>query len=363
MNYQSQTLQVRREALAETRVDTSAVGAPKEGEIVVAVDKFALTANNITYAIVGERIGYWQFFPAADDWGVIPVWGFADVVESAHPDITVGERLYGYWPMGTHLTMQPVGVSARRLFDGSAHRRELPKTYNGYARVSHEEGYDSALDNARMLLFPLYATSYCLYDFLLANEWFGAEQVLVLSASSKTAIGLGYALADDDSGRHAVGVTSPGNVERVTALSLYDSVASYDDLAAIDADKPTVIIDMSGNGNILAELHGLLGENMRYTSNVGVTHYAHNRMAEGFIAERSKMFFAPGHMEMRAAEWGPGEFERRALAFWHNAATRSDSWLNYEHASGMAALTEHYRKQLGGDFDPHTGLIVNPTGD
>ena len=91
--------------------------------MLAKIDRFAFTANNVTYGVVGERIGYWKFFPVADEgWGIIPVWGFADIVESKSQDVrSVGERLYGYWPMATHLVMAPDRVKETRLTDGAAH--------------------------------------------------------------------------------------------------------------------------------------------------------------------------------------------------------------------------------------------------
>ena len=48
------------------------------------MDAFALTTNNITYAVFGAAMQYWDFFPTADPdvWGCVPVWGFAEVVET-----------------------------------------------------------------------------------------------------------------------------------------------------------------------------------------------------------------------------------------------------------------------------------------
>ena len=98
------------------------------------VDRFALTANNITYGVVGERIGYWAFFPPQDNadggWGIIPVWGFADVVRSRCAEIPEGTRLYGYFPMASHWVMRPARVTEARMIDGSDHRQALPPVYN-----------------------------------------------------------------------------------------------------------------------------------------------------------------------------------------------------------------------------------------
>ena len=354
------TLEVRKDDLSKTRVTEHDVSALADGQVLCAIDRFGLSANNITYGVVGEKIGYWQFFPAEDGWGVIPTWGFADVVESKHPDVAVGERLYGYWPMGTHLVIEPGKVGEARLVDGIAHRSALPPVYNSYARCSHEPHYEPALDDARMLLFPLYATSYCLYDYLLDNDFFGAAQVIIPSASSKTAIGLAYALAGDDGGRPVIGLTSSGNVARVESLGLYTQTIAYDDLASVDASVPSVIVDMSGNGAVLAALHKHLGDNMRFTSNVGLTHYDENQMAEGFIAERSQMFFAPAHIQKRTKEWGPGVFDRRAYGFWRDAAVKSADWLRYEHRAGIEALEGAYREVLAGSTAPDVGIIITP---
>lgn len=352
------TLEVRKDDISRTRIAERQQPNLKDGEILVKIDRFALTANNITYGVVGEKIGYWKFFPADEGWGVIPVWGFADVQESNCADVRVGERLYGYFPMGTHLVMKPEKVKPDRMVDGAAHRAGLPPVYNAYARTMAEAHYDPAMDNERMLLFPLYATSFCLYDYLVDNKWFGAGQILISSASSKTAIGLAMALADDKTSPDAVALTSAGNLGTVSRLRLYSSVHAYDDIASIESSVPTVIVDMSGNGRVLSDLHRHFGDNMRYCSNVGVTHYEENQMGPDFIRERSAMFFAPGHIQKRAAEWGPGVFEKKAFVFWRDAAVRSRSWLKFEKALGMKGLEAAYLRVLKGESSPDCGVIV-----
>ena len=350
--------EIRKNDLSVSRVTEQETPAIEDGEILARVERFALTANNISYAVAGEKLGYWNFFPLEGNWGLIPVWGFANVVESKHPDVDVGERLYGYWPMGTHLVMQPGKLRSDQLRDMSAHRADLAAVYNSYARTSGEAHYDAAMDDERMLLMPLYVTSYCLYDFLVANEFFEAAQVVVPSASSKTAIGLAYALKDDSSSPPCIGITSAASRERVTGLGLYDAVLAYEDLVEVDNKQATVIVDMSGNGRVLSELHRHLGENMRFTSNVGLTHYDAAQMGPDFIRERSSMFFAPGHIQRRAEEWGPGEFQKRAYAFWHSVALKSRDWLNIEHLPGVDNIQNAFERVRDGHVSPDTGLVV-----
>ena len=360
-----QQFQVRKDDLSRHRLvdaDTPQIG---DGEVLVRVDRFALTANNVTYGVVGEKIGYWNFFPPAENddggWGIIPVWGFADVAASNHPDVPVGDRLYGYFPMATHLVMKPQKVSETRLLDSAEHRAALPPVYNAYGRVRGQADDEPEFDNARMVLYPLYATSFCLHDFFSDNAWFGAERVIIVSASSKTAIGVAYALAEDQDAPASIGLTSGRNVDAVRALGLYDEVLTYDEIGSVDAGRPTAIIDMSGSGAVLSQLHARLGDNMRYCSNVGVTHWDDNQMGPGFIRERSAMFFAPGHIQKRASDWGPGVFEQKAFDFWRRSAEKSKSWLTYTSVDDLSGAETVFDDLVAGAVSPHTGLVVRLT--
>ena len=91
--------------------------------LLVRVTSFAFTANNITYAVLGDALKYWQLFPAPEGFGNVPVWGFGEVIASRHPDIAAGELLFGYFPMATHLVIEAADVSKRGLRDAAAHRQ------------------------------------------------------------------------------------------------------------------------------------------------------------------------------------------------------------------------------------------------
>jgi Protein of unknown function (DUF2855) len=67
--------------LARPCADTELPVSP--GQVRLRVERFALTASNITYAAVGEAMHHWQFFPAPDGRRCTPVWGFAKAAESA----------------------------------------------------------------------------------------------------------------------------------------------------------------------------------------------------------------------------------------------------------------------------------------
>jgi len=333
-----------------------------DGEVLVNIDRFAFTANNITYAVLGEQIRYWEFFPPADqdlgEWGVIPVWGFADVIKSNSPELPVGERLFGYFPPAKSLVMTPSNLTPFGFFDATEHRATLPPGYNMYRRVLANPSYARDTDNEHMVFFPLFVTSFCLHDMLQRNDWFGAEQVVIVSASSKTSIGLAYALDVDERAPTTIGLTSQRNIGVVSELGIYDQTTSYDQIDKIDSSKATVIIDMSGNADVLKRLHTHLGDKMRFTSNVGITHWEELGDTSGINTERSKMFFAPGHIQMLIKELGPQQYERKTSAFILETAAKTRSWMTFRELDGLQGLSGVYNDVCNGKVDANIGLTV-----
>ena len=357
-------LQVKRDFFVKNRlVETPETDLGiRDGEVLVKVTEFAYTANNITYAVAGDKIGYWQYFPPVgeetDGWGVIPVWGFAEVVKSTVKEVPIGDRLFGYFQPTKYFKMKPVGIKVHRFIDGAEHRAALPAAYNLYRRVNNEPTYNSAFDREMMLLFPLHLTSFCLWDSLQAKNWFEAKQVIILSASSKTSTGLGYALQDDAQAPPTVGMTSSRNLEAVKKMAIYDRTITYDAIAEIDASIPTVIVDMSGNAKVLAALHTHLGDNMKFTSNVGLTHWSNVKPQPGIITERSQFFFAPGHIQKRMKEWGADGFNQKTSAFIMQTAAKTKAWLNFKEIDGLTGLAAIHPKVCEGKIPANEGLIV-----
>jgi len=360
--------QVKKTDFTQTRIVNNpnlTVNTPLEtNEIIVEIENFALTANNITYAVLGDKLGYWQFFPASDNddeqWGIIPVWGFANVVVSNSDEISVGEKLFGYFPPASLLKIQASNIKSQRLIDGSEHRKLLPPGYNVYRRVSNESGYNPNFDDQRMLLFPLHITSYCLWDYLKDNHWFEAEQVIIISASSKTSIGLAYGLNEDETAPLVIGMTSNNNTEFVNKLGVYQQVISYNDIEKINKNIKTVIVDMSGNTQQLRKIDEHLNGNLQHCIQVGLTHWDEAQAEFPFKNTSSEMFFAPGHIQKRVAEWGPKVFESHSMDFMTNSAEHSANWLNFTHLNGLTSMPETYKKVCNGRMSPDQGVIIKP---
>src|SRR3982074_697411 len=212
--------------IIETQLPDAA-SLPDEA-LLVKVTRFALTANNITYAVLGDQLKYWQLFPAPKDFGNIPVWGFGEVIASKHPGIATGETLFGYFPMATHLVIEAADVSRRGLRDGAPHRQEVAPVYNAYARVSGNPAFAGRQGDYQALLRPLFMLSFLVDDFLAENDFFGARSVLLSSASSKTAFGLAHLVHTQRKGIKVIGLTSAGNTDFVRSLGCYDERGTDD---------------------------------------------------------------------------------------------------------------------------------------
>ncbi len=339
--------------------------AMQPGGAILRVDRFALTANNITYAAFGEAMKYWNFFAAPQDgFGVIPVWGFGTVVASEAEGIAVGDRFYGYYPFGSHLAVEPTRIGANGFTDGAAHRAPMAPVYSQYVRTKTDPLYDEATEAEQLLLRPLFSTAFLIDDFLADAKFFGAQAVLLSSASSKTAYATAY-LLKKRGGAQIVGLTSKANEAFVASLGCYDRVVTYDDLTALPASLAIAYVDMAGNTQLRAAIHHHFGDSLKYDCAVGATNWDADRIGAGeaLPGARTQMFFAPTQSSKRIAEWGAKAFGEKLAAAWHDflAAVRNPRapWIDVVHGQGTAEAARLYADVLAGKTPPQDGIILS----
>jgi len=329
----------------------------KAGQVLLKVDRFAFTANNITYATLGNALNYWNFFPKAEGWGNIPVWGFADVIASNCEDTNEGERFYGYYPMSTHLIVEPTKVTANSFVDGAKHRQALSVIYNQYIRCANDSLYTADTEALQMLLRPLFTTSFLLDDFFDDNAFFGANNLILTSASSKTAIGMAFLLSRSREKRaqqyKVIGLTSSNNAEFVKGLGCYDQVLTYDEVNELDCESTGAIIDFAGNGELLGQVHSLLNEQLKYSCLVGVSHWdQRGGLPKDLAGPAPQMFFAPAQAQQRLEDWGSTEFQQRMTEVWLSFTAFVSRWIQIEDINGADSVTHAYKQVLEGKSRP-----------
>jgi hypothetical protein len=357
---------VRKDKLDQTEIREVPDAPLDDGQIRVAIDKFALTANNITYAAFGDAMNYWGFYPAQDGWGRIPVWGFARVAESRHPEVAVGERLYGYFPMSSHTVLQPARVSASGFMDGAVHRAGLHAVYNQYLRCAVDPFYTADTEDIQALLRPLFITSWLIDDFMDDNQFFGATAgtpgvMLLSSASSKTAYGTAFQLAKRP-GLEVVGLTSAANLAFCESLGCYHRVLTYDQLNRVAADAPCIYVDFAGNAELRRAIHTRFTA-LKYSCSIGGTHVQQLGGAKDLPGPRATLFFAPAQIKKRSVEWGAEGLGQRLLQAWaaftRQVAAPAAPWLQVQQHRGAAAVSAAYANILGGRGDPRLGHMLS----
>lgn len=336
----------------------------REGQVLLQVDRFALTSNNVTYASFGSTMQYWNFFPTIDGWGNIPVWGFADVVVSKAEGISAGERFYGYYPMATHLVAHATKVSDSGFVDGAEHRQAMHGVYNHYIRTTNDPGYTKESEDVQALLRPLFITSFMIDDFLDDNHFFGARTVLISSASSKTAYGLAFMLSlRKDKTCKVIGLTSQSNLEFVKNMGIYDEVISYEQVPELSAEQAVVYVDMAGNGQLRSQLHHRFGENMKYSCAVGGTHWEELGGATALPGARPILFFAPTQIKKRMVDWGANGLHSRLAHAWQQfmqpVSSADQPWMNIIRGQGENDVRRVYENMLNGTARPSEGNVLS----
>ncbi|ANZ34811.1 hypothetical protein BBK82_00685 [Lentzea guizhouensis] len=340
------TVFIDRTDLTRAEVLRHDVPAVSGGEALLRVDRVGLTANNVTYGVFGDAIGYWNFFPATAPRGIVPVWGFADVVESAVDGLPTGTRVYGYLPMSSHVVVRP-SLDAGGFVDVSEHRTGLPSAYNRYFTTTGDPAYVAEHEDLQMLYRPLFYTSFLLADQLADNDHHGARSVVISSASSKTAFGTAVGLTRT----HTVGLTSPRNAEFTRGLGCYDTVLTYDRITDLPRD-PTAYLDFSGSPELRDALHDHLGAALVKDISIGLTHQDVRQ------DPRSEFFFAPSRMRDRIREWGPDGLATRFAAAWRSLTAQAAEQVRVEHREGPDALVAVWREVLGGGTRPDRAHVI-----
>ena len=358
------TLLIRKERLDETRLGTEQDAALGHGQVRVAPDLLALTANNITYAAFGDAMEYWRFFPSGQEgWGVLPVWGFGSVVQSLHPGVAVGERLYGYWPLADSAILSPDRLTPEGFRESAPHREGLHAVYNQYQRCNQDPFWRPETEAAQALLRPLFTTSWLIDDLMADQGFFGAKRLLLSSASSKTAYATAHLLARRG-GVEVIGLTSAAHKSFCEGLGCYSRVLAYEALDEMNAKEPCVYIDFAGNTDLRRRVHERFGDRLRYSCAVGGTHVQQLGGGSGLPGPRPTLFFAPAQAKKRAADWGGDELRKRIVAGWNDFlqhATQGDRpWLRIERHQGMSAAQPLYAKLLSGRVDPAQGQVLSP---
>ncbi|WP_371194938.1 DUF2855 family protein [Glaciecola sp. SC05] len=353
-------IQVKQDDLAITKTKLVEIDEAQlaQGEILLATDTFGFSANNITYAALGHGMGYWGFFPADEGYGIVPVWGFATVAASKHKDIAVGEKVFGYLPMASHLVARPHKISEYGFSDGHPNRKSISPVYDNYLYCKKDPGYNPKREPWQLNFRPLFMTSFVLDEFV--GQQVNQASLILSSASSKTAFGTAFLLQANKAQRNqdyqVIGLTSSSNKALVESLGCYDLVFTYDEIASLPKQS-SWLLDFAANGEVIAALQESLQAHLGKITLIGATDWKATQKPNKKALE-AEIFFAPSLVKSLNQEWGQGVFlEKYALA-WQHVAKALQNTMHEENFEGIEAMLGLYQKTLSGSADTKALNIV-----
>jgi NADPH:quinone reductase-like Zn-dependent oxidoreductase len=349
---------VKRDDLRECQIAELDVPEPAPGQALLRVESFGLTANNVTYAVFGQMMSYWDFFPARDGWGRVPMWGFAQVERSEADGVEPGVRLYGYLPPSSHLLVTPAEADRHGFLDVSPHRTNLPSAYQSYLTTGTDPFYKVDTEDLQMLLRPLFFTSFLIDDQLFDEGLSERGTIVISSASSKTAIAAAFLLAQRE-GVELVGLTSARSAKFVQDLGVYGRTITYDSIDSLQRG-PATFVDIAGDGGVRLAVHTHYGDELIHSMTVGVTHWEELSAGAGELpGPTPTFFFAPNRLAKRSKDWGGVELQRRVSDAWNPFCEWTRGWLEVVHGTGFEAVQQAYLDVLEGRIDPNIAHVLS----
>jgi hypothetical protein len=285
--------------------------ALEDGHVRVRSAIISLTNNNLSYAQLGTALKWWDAYPVPsgletpyndrDVYGIVPAWGYAEVLESRIDGLEPGNLLWGFWPtsdLPVDLRLEPAGQSAAQVIEGQwmetsearcglmnmYQRYFLPKADLRLADLKQPEIEIMAWETA---VRTVYEAGYLLNHAVFgkahihpSGEGAWTEEdadlestvIMSLAASGKTARAFAQAVVcqrDVDHRPWFLAVSSTRN-ECLAPKSetVSTKVVTYKDireelpvewLEASNAKK-FVIVDFGGRGDALPRLHEMLSK-------------------------------------------------------------------------------------------------------
>lgn len=346
--YQNQQLWVDKQQLNTTKwysqtIDTTELG---ENEVLLATKAFGFSANNITYAALGHGMGYWGFFPADEQHGIVPVWGFAEVVASNCEGVEVGKRVFGYLPMAEYWIIQPTKLSDFGFYDAHPKRRSISPVYDNYLYCDRDPAYQADREVWQLNFRPLFMTSFVLAEYVFDHPEY--QTIYITSASSKTAFGTAHQLRQNprNANLKIVGITSVRNLDFVRDINCYDHVMSYDEIDTIAKQANSWLLDFAAKGDIINRLAPHVGK----ITLIGATDWAATEKVNP-KALGAEIFFAPDQVRLKTKTWGQGEFLHRYSQVWQAFATDIAPFVSEVQYSGITASEALYQDTLSGKAD------------
>ncbi|TFK34429.1 hypothetical protein BDQ12DRAFT_656785 [Crucibulum laeve] len=377
--------------------------------VLIKVERFGFSANNITYQALGEHphFRYFDFHASplttdvsSESHGVIPVWGFGTVVKSGHPKVELGEKVYGYSAPARYILVEvsPSDINKFAFYVPRAHLPADRRPYNQILRCATDTHYNPSPlgEDLTMLYRPLFWTSFWCEDWLHTSGYRGVSTILISSASSKTAFCLAYVIGkrirkgELSKDVKIIGLTSKRNTEFTKGLGLYHEVVDYDTFTSFrsfqgEKDSRWLYIDVAGNedlnkkifshfaspytGKLVACISLGLTSLSPSSSNASSINWSTNTSpspsSSGSETSSStspfwpqvEQFFMPEWLDVRKFQLSIKEIFRQQQEAWNELMTDCIGWVQLERVYGVDGVLQAYERLAKEGLGPDKGQI------
>lgn len=335
----------------------STVPELEQGHVLLRIEKFAFSQMNLGYLMKGFTrtfSSYHNFYQAKEE-GLYrsASWGYATIMESSHPKVEVGTRLYGLMPACAYhanlvggvipagkkgepavveLTMEGVPYNLRRLQELEV----VPPS-------EKTENADPYQEDWKILLKEIYTMAFYMDEQLLTETGM-INSVLISCASSKTAMALAYCLRMREM-RFVHALTSAEHLEFVKSTDLYHQVYTYEDIQSLPTEHTVVYVDFKCDGEVRQNITLRMGTNLMYNMVVGPAVFQKRMKDQLFEKKAREVIFDESawreRRRMVAEVTKTGRNEKLKYSF-KSFIERMKKHLKLRHISGAEGLTKMY---------------------
>lgn len=341
---------------------TTELSMLKPKEILIKIEKFGLTSNNITYAALKDSMPYFKFFPIDEKnpgWGCLPVWGVGKVIQSNFADLAEGTCVYGFFPAANYVTLEVAALTPTGFIVNRPNIAQEYGFYNLYNFTHLDPFYLKDKEDMMAVVRPLFLTGLLIADYLEVNNFMQANTVIISSAASKTSYALALALHKKQKCK-LLGLASAKSKPFAESMNIYDQVITYEEIKNISEDLTAVYIDICGNELVRGQLISKLSDKLKHILSVGMTNWKQGSYGLPKTARniKSEVFFAPGWTLQRPKD-SAAEFAKELFKGWHAQMSNVEKYFQLQNASGKDALRKSFLDFVNSQSKPERAYVFS----
>lgn len=343
------------------------------GKVLLRVDKFAFSQMTLGYLLKGFTRtfnAYHNFYNYGEDGTYRSAcWGYATVMESQHPKVPVGTRLFGLVPAAKY-TVELVGgciPKSKNGMDPAVVEITMEGVPYNMRRFQEMEIVEESAANQepqwedwRCVLKEIYTMAFYMDENLLVDTGM-INSVIISCASSKTAMALAFCLRMREM-RYVVGLTSKEHLEFVKSTDLYHEVFTYDDVAQLPQDHTIVYMDFKCDGELRQNITLRMGTNLMYNMVLGPAVFQRRMKDQVFEKRAREMLFDESswreRRKMVAEVTKTGRNEKLRYSF-KTFVERMKRHVKLRHFSGAESLTKMYDRVYSNSALPSEACVCS----